>query len=85
MPESATITKLSTLVQTISTTAQFIIITGTYASPSVKFISTVNTQFAATSGILTLATPIAVAAGEVVEVQIITNSVGTCMINLYFA
>ena len=84
MPESATITKLSTLVQTTSTTSQFKIITGTYSSPSIKFTSTANTQFAAISGILTLATPIAVAAGEVVEVQI-TALVGTCMINLYFA
>ena len=85
MPESATITKLSTLVQTATAAAQFRIITGTYASPSVKFTSTANTQFAAISGILTLATPIAVAAGEVVEIQIISGPVGTCMINLYFA
>ena len=52
-------------------------------SHSIKFTSTANTQFATISGILTLATPIAVVAGEVVEVQI-TALVGMCMINLYF-
>jgi hypothetical protein len=88
MPEGATITKLSTLVSSTSATATFKILTGTYGAAASTFTSTVNTQFATISNILTLPTSISVSAGNAVYVQIaaaLPSITDVASITLYFS